>query len=736
MAVLNYGKYSEVSKYIGISKPSAVNGVNVGDWAKIFFTPEGDIITHGKNYTDAFKGALKGLVPDATGVDRSEGKRFNFLNDRGNWVELSVAELPIAKDHNVNSEDYIFNAKQIHEHFKHQLSAVDAMRFKGGFDASNIAGFPAGNICEAGDTYRVTQPGEYAGEKLTPGDLLICIQDNTDTNKDLNSADYWIVIEQNIGGTTTHVINGAGFTVYSDRNIGEEAFNIYAPTTAGTQDQVLVSTAGTPTWKDVSALNVLNQSVKSEIAGSLTIGPSGTFTLNAIDSQNKVLSSYTTSIATDTWNININGVANGGTKGKLSLGDGLKFSNPDHTNFGGTDDRTIVLKAATKTSLGGVIIDSLGAYTGKGKEGDTISITEAGNIYLTKDNIANALGFMPGNTNNVYQYSHVITNDAETSSDATGTINNPFFNLTSLKEGSSVPEVVSSTQFIGTNGIKIDGQTGKIQIDLQAAKTDTLGGIKVAKINTEAIAAEVSGESILPSRYYGVEIDNAGKAFVYVPWEDKKPAFSKILVNNSADSAIEAASVASTFAISAGNGINLTLSSPNNIIINSDIYQVVSQSQMGYAPAMNSVGESAIDNAYYVLSYKGSVGAPTWNKLPATAFSDTWRSILVNGSNFLGNEVGKAVNFTATGAGNKTVITPNADEGIINISSSWRDLYVNDVKVGVDSAFGINPSEDIAIHQGITEVDGKTVETIAFELVWWNLDAQEVEKASDSIPAQ
>ena len=88
--------------------------------------------------------------------------------------------------------------------------------------------------------------------------------------------------------------------------------------------------------------------------------------------------------------------------------------------------------------------------------------------------------------------------------------------------------------------------------------------------------------------------------------------------------------------------------------------------------------------------------------------------------------------YTATGEYNKTTITPNAASGTINISSTWRDVYVNNVKVGKNNAFGINPSEDIAIRKDIKEVDGVNVEMIDFELVWWNLDAKEVEKASDS----
>lgn len=54
--------------------------------------------------------------------------------------------------------------------------------------------------------------------------------------------------------------------------------------------------------------------------------------------------------------------------------------------------------------------------------------------------------------------------------------------------------------------------------DLEEATTTTLGGIRVANVRTGEVDAESGGTSAL-DRYYGVELDKNGKAFVYVPWE-------------------------------------------------------------------------------------------------------------------------------------------------------------------------------------------------------------------------
>ena len=71
----------------------------------------------------------------------------------------------------------------------------------------------------------------------------------------------------------------------------------------------------------------------------------------------------------------------------LSAGAGLTLGAANAT-FDGSTARTVSLVAATATTIGGVIVD-------KDSTNKTISVTSAGSIYLTKQNVVNALGFDP-----------------------------------------------------------------------------------------------------------------------------------------------------------------------------------------------------------------------------------------------------------------------------------------------------------------------------------------------------
>jgi hypothetical protein len=70
-----------------------------------------------------------------------------------------------------------------------------------------------------------------AGQKCSNGDLLICIKDGS--GSDLNDSTYWTVVESNINGYVTHYVNNVAINTYSTDL--STTFNIYAPTSGGTQ---------------------------------------------------------------------------------------------------------------------------------------------------------------------------------------------------------------------------------------------------------------------------------------------------------------------------------------------------------------------------------------------------------------------------------------------------------------------------------------------------------------------
>ena len=336
MALLNFANtYAEISSNLSLPESTS------GDFVKLFFSKDGHIISHGKDFTPTFTPNMRGLVPI------SSGKATEIFRGNATWAEITTADLPIASSisdaiTNGTASTTILNTQQIVEYVGNAFAANDAMRYKGTITYSNgsytthtvagveVQGFPT--KCEVGDTYRVTSQGTYAGQTCSAGDLLICIQDGTGSR--LNTAAYWTAIEANINGQVKHTVNGTSIYVYSNST---NTFTIYAPTTGGTQGQVLLSKgSAAPTWAAQSTL-VVGEAKKVSNA--------------------------------------------------LSLGAGLTFGTAGVT-YNGSAARTISLVAATTTTIGGVIVD-------KDSTDKTISVTSAGIIYLTKQNVINALGYDP-----------------------------------------------------------------------------------------------------------------------------------------------------------------------------------------------------------------------------------------------------------------------------------------------------------------------------------------------------
>lgn len=336
MALLNFANtYAEISGNLTLPESAS------GDFVKLFFSKDGHIISHGKDFTPTFTPGVRGLVPI------SSGKVTEVLRGNGTWAEIATTDLPIATSiadaiTNGTTSTTILNTQQIINYVGEAFAANDAMRYKGTITYSNgnytthtvagveVAGFPT--KCEVGDTYRVTSQGTYAGQTCSAGDLLICIKDGT--GSELNTAAYWTAVEANINGQVRHTVNGTSIYVYSNSTT---TFTIFAPTSGGTQNQVLISNGNAaPIWTNQSNLKV-GQATK---------------------------------------------VANA-----LSAGAGLTLGAAGAT-FDGSKARTVSLVAATATTIGGVIVD-------KDSTNKTISVTSAGSIYLTKQNVVNALGFDP-----------------------------------------------------------------------------------------------------------------------------------------------------------------------------------------------------------------------------------------------------------------------------------------------------------------------------------------------------
>lgn len=265
---------------------------------------------------------------------------------------IPIGKLPIAAGDDP-SDDTLWTSNTIQNKINNSFLANEAMRFKGSIGIEDGAYTINGKATpdsklpkgEVGDTYRVTTIGRYGGNACEVGDLLICYESGT-----TKETDAWTVVQTNINGYSTFRINGTPYSLYTTDST--TSFNIYAPTSAGSAvGQILLWDGDKAVWADRSALN---------IGQYLTAG-------------------------------------NG-----LWIGTG---NTVDNTGYNGSAEKTINLVQATTGSIGGVIIDSDGLMLNNKtstptdeqaiENGATISISDTGVIYLTKQNIINALGYAP-----------------------------------------------------------------------------------------------------------------------------------------------------------------------------------------------------------------------------------------------------------------------------------------------------------------------------------------------------
>ena len=262
---------------------------------------------------------------------------------------IPIEKLPV--DNTKVDNKHLWDSATIQNKINNSFVANEAMRFKGSIsiedNAYKINGerTPDGTLPkgEVGDTYRVSSVGSYGSNDCEVGDLLICYESGTTKEND-----RWTVVQTNINGYSTFRINGTPYSLYTAGST--TPFEIYAPTAAGEEGYILLWHDGNAVWAGRDALNI----GKSLTTGNgLWIGTSNTV---------------------------------------------------DNTGYNGSADKTIRLLQATTNSIGGVIIDRNGLQlNGKStptdgqaiENGATISISNTGVIYLTKQNIINALGYAP-----------------------------------------------------------------------------------------------------------------------------------------------------------------------------------------------------------------------------------------------------------------------------------------------------------------------------------------------------
>ena len=368
-ALLNWAsQYSTISPFLSVVSGSS-------DWLRIFISPDatggGHFITHGIDFGASYTNGARGLVP-------ANGGTLNKTYLRGDgwaalWTsadEVASAVGDTASQQQAARELYlqttIASVYDIKQWIAQAFTSNNAMRFKGVItidgtgtisnttaDGGTQNGFPTS--CEVGDTYKVNgetvgTTSQIAGEVVSTGDMVICIK--AGSSNTLNDSEYWTVVQDNVEHLITYTFNGTAFRLYA-----QTAGNItlYAPTTSGTINQVLISkgTSNAPEW--------VNQA-------TLVVGEAGKTTY------------------------------------ALLKGNGINmvYQGTAASQFDGSQNITISLSPATTSIIGGIIIDN-GTNSEKYNQPintsntpyPTITVDANGQIYLTKTNIVNALGYDP-----------------------------------------------------------------------------------------------------------------------------------------------------------------------------------------------------------------------------------------------------------------------------------------------------------------------------------------------------
>lgn len=304
-----------------------------------------------------------------------------------------------------------------------------------------------------------------------------------------------------IGLNTTYKLSLNG-TANGDSTNGIDLGTFFAPTTAGTAGQLLKSggSGNAPDWISISTA-ISNSSTNGEVPSALAVYQA----IQSAFAANNAMVYKGTYTATDTQTI-----------------DTTKFSTtPDNDCQGWTWIVTGV--TSTNKYFGDVEVENGDMIiAGVDNPGTTVS-----NYNIIQTNLTGSLTTSSFAT---------LYPDLDAIEALTGT--SGFLRKSAANTWELTTAVTSITLTQGTgisitdSGVAITG-SGSRTISLNTANTTTIGGIIVSNVLNAAVTL-TSANGATADRYYGVQLDNAGKAFVNIPWENTwRPIYAYTLSSNS-----------------------------------------------------------------------------------------------------------------------------------------------------------------------------------------------------------
>lgn len=815
MALLNYAQ-----SLVDLQDKGGLNYSQLSNWSqndklKLILTGDKHIITHGVDLLSDYSNGTRGLVPNYDfsalnseyGILTKDGWKV-LTNDyiptltldkiptlsEEKIPSLSISKLPVATSVTENDTTHVLTSAQIQKYVNDKIvagfAANDAMVFKGGVATEE----ELPTEYSAGYTYRATDTFKLNKELVQPGDLVIAKGDPDSENAG------WFVVQTNINGKVKVTINGVEYEIYSDTSLDKPS-TIYAPSTVGTSGDILVSNGTNLEWAKVSGsaengaisftakngeniLSTFSATASGDwginITGNAATATSAATAKNLVDAPTittvgddskqiavtvggQTSTAFTVPFATNATNaVNANSAVTATTadkvKSSLKLGEGLIFTEENADSYNGSAERTVQLKPATATSLGGI---KVGSFLNINEGVLSVNSQELlGQVIEDVENINYTIDVEDNSQNNASKLNLKLTNAKETS--------------TSTK---------ASVAISGANGILVkSNDTTSISLSLDTASSDVQGGIKLG------YTEDKSGQN------YPVQLSD-GKAFVHVPWTDSNNTWRAVQVDNdsvfdtsvntnnilkfiSSDSiaaSVNEGKIAFTAKLNSdaglelisekGIGLKATGVTANTYGPSADVTQTSGGSSSINVPIItvdeygritnagthsltvvdttytNGAGLSLSNNQFSLnkattntlggikIGYTPTEGSKnyavnvdgTGNAYVEVPWTDTNtnREIKVGQNTLLQSSDLNALTFVGTG---KTSVT--GENGTISISSTWRKILIGENSIG-DQDLKFVPTGDIYV-KGDTTNDN--VYELSFGLSWYNISKEGTDK--------
>ena len=140
-------------------------------------------------------------------------------------------------------------------------------------------------------------------------------------------------------------------------------------------------------------------------------------------------------------------------------------------------------------------------------------------------------------------------------------------------------------------------------------------------------------------------------------------------------------------------------------------YGIVSNEVEGLAPKVINTNTNLINQSFYLLASTDGQSTPSWYKLPTNSFTNTWRTIQING---------KSIGDNILNLKNGTHITLANNNGQVTINASWRTIKIGGTSIG-DKSLNFMPTGDIYVKTGDQNADTENEFDVGFGIAWYNV---------------